>query len=119
MYFARCLALREMRQMAQRASTRLADFVSKRLHTTWVTFLLCIGVYLGSLFPVLAGQLKSPDYFLHMDAQQAIPLELYRAFAREQLQFAHPLSVIRVAEPNDPAGGWLPHSLGRREGLRD
>jgi small-conductance mechanosensitive channel len=49
---------------------------------------------------------KSPDYILHMDAQQAILLEIYRAFEREQIQFAHPLSVIRVAEPGDPARGW-------------
>jgi len=53
---------------------------------------------------------KSPDYILHMDAQQAILLAIYRCFENEQIQFAHPLSVIRVAEPDDPAGGWLPHS---------
>ena len=56
---------------------------------------------------------KSPDYILHMDAQQAILLGIYRAFERERIQFAHPLSVIRVAEPTDPAGGWLPHALRR------
>ena len=42
---------------------------------------------------------------------QAILLGIYRAFERERIQFAHPLSVIRVAEPTDPAGGWLPHAL--------
>jgi small-conductance mechanosensitive channel len=49
---------------------------------------------------------KSPDYILHMDAQQDILLEIYRAFQREGIQFAHPLSVVRVADPKDPAGGW-------------
>ena len=61
---------------------------------------------------------KSPDYNLHMDAQQAILLEIYRCFERERIQFAHPLSVIRVAEPSDPAGGWLPQSLAQREEVR-
>ena len=56
---------------------------------------------------------KSPDYILHMDAQEAILLEIYRAFERERIQFAHPLSVIRVAEPGDPAGGWLPQAMRR------
>ncbi|MCA1857613.1 mechanosensitive ion channel family protein [Massilia oculi] len=51
---------------------------------------------------------KSPDYVLHMDAQQAILLQIYRAFQRECIQFAHPLSVVRVANPHDPAGGWPP-----------
>ena len=56
---------------------------------------------------------KSPDYILHMGAQQAILLEVDRCFERERIQFAHPLSVIRVAEPGDSAGGWLPHTLAR------
>jgi small-conductance mechanosensitive channel len=41
---------------------------------------------------------RSPDYILHMDAQQAIFLELYRRFEREAIQFAHPLSVVRLAD---------------------
>jgi small-conductance mechanosensitive channel len=41
---------------------------------------------------------QSPDYLLHMDAQQAIFLELYRAFEREGIRFAHPLSVVRLAD---------------------
>ncbi|MEW6760015.1 MAG: mechanosensitive ion channel family protein [Pseudomonadota bacterium] len=49
---------------------------------------------------------KSPDYMLHMDAQQDILLQVYRAFQREGIQFAHPLSVVRVADAKDPAGGW-------------
>ena len=49
---------------------------------------------------------KSPDYVLHMDAQQDILLQIYRAFQREGIQFAHPLSVVRVADAKDPAGGW-------------
>lgn len=57
---------------------------------------------------------KGPDYIQHMDAQHAILLEIYRVFEREQIQFAHPLSVIRVAEPDDPAGGWLPHTTARQ-----
>jgi small-conductance mechanosensitive channel len=51
---------------------------------------------------------KSPDYILHMDAQQDILLQIYRAFQREGIQFAHPLSVVRVADARDPAGGWPP-----------
>jgi small-conductance mechanosensitive channel len=46
---------------------------------------------------------KSPDYILHMDAQQAIFLELYRQFEREGIQFAHPLSVVRLADPDTVA----------------
>ncbi|MEH6437668.1 mechanosensitive ion channel family protein [Massilia sp. DD77] len=61
---------------------------------------------------------KSPDYILHMDAQQAILLQIYREFERERIQFAHPLTVIRVAEPSDPAGGWLPHAVARSSDLR-
>lgn len=51
---------------------------------------------------------RSPDYLLHMDAQHDILLQVYRAFQREEIQFAHPLSVVRVADPGDPAGGWPP-----------
>jgi small-conductance mechanosensitive channel len=42
---------------------------------------------------------RSPDYILHMDAQQVILFELYRQFEREGIQFAHPLSIIRLADP--------------------
>ncbi len=51
---------------------------------------------------------KSPDYILHMDAQQDVLLQIYRAFQREGIQFAHPLSVVRVADARDPVGGWAP-----------
>ncbi len=61
---------------------------------------------------------QSPDYNLHMDAQQAILLEIYRCFERERIQFAHPLSVIRVAQHDDPAGGWLPQSSPAHGELR-
>jgi small-conductance mechanosensitive channel len=54
---------------------------------------------------------QSPDYKLHMDAQQAILLGIYRCFERERIQFAHPLSVVRVAQHDDPAGGWLQRSM--------
>jgi small-conductance mechanosensitive channel len=46
---------------------------------------------------------RSPDYFRHLDAQQAIFLELYRRFEREGIQFAHPLSVVRLADSEDAA----------------
>jgi small-conductance mechanosensitive channel len=42
---------------------------------------------------------KSPDYIAHMDTQQKVFLELYRRFEHEKLQFAHPMSIVRIAEP--------------------
>jgi small-conductance mechanosensitive channel len=45
---------------------------------------------------------RSPDYLLHMDAQQDIFMEIYRRFEREGVRFAHPLSIVRLADP--PAG---------------
>jgi small-conductance mechanosensitive channel len=45
---------------------------------------------------------RSPDYVLHMDAQQDIFFEIYRRFEKEGIRFAHPLSIIRLADP--PAG---------------
>jgi small-conductance mechanosensitive channel len=42
---------------------------------------------------------RSPDYILHMDAQQAIFLEIYRRFQQEGIEFAHPLSIVRLADP--------------------
>jgi small-conductance mechanosensitive channel len=41
---------------------------------------------------------QSPDYILHMDAQQDIFLRLYRRFAQEGIEFAHPLSIVRLAD---------------------
>ncbi|THC38214.1 mechanosensitive ion channel family protein [Massilia sp. Mn16-1_5] len=41
---------------------------------------------------------QSPDYIAHMDTQQAILLEIYRRFEREGIRFAHPLSIVRMAE---------------------
>jgi len=41
---------------------------------------------------------QSPDYVAHMDTQQAILLEIYRRFEREGIRFAHPLSIVRMAE---------------------
>ena len=35
---------------------------------------------------------RSPDWFAHLDTQQAIFLQLYRRFADEGIQFAHPMS---------------------------
>jgi small-conductance mechanosensitive channel len=45
---------------------------------------------------------RSPDYILHMDAQQDIFLEIYRRFEKEGIRFAHPLSIVKLADP--PAG---------------
>jgi small-conductance mechanosensitive channel len=42
---------------------------------------------------------RSPDYILHMDAQQDIFLEIYRRFEQEGIGFAHPTSIVRLAEP--------------------
>ena len=42
---------------------------------------------------------RSPDYILHMDAQQDIFLEIYRRFQEEGIRFAHPLSIVRLADP--------------------
>ena len=45
---------------------------------------------------------QSPDYIAHMDTQQAILLAIYRSFAREQIRFAHPLSIVRMADAEAP-----------------
>jgi small-conductance mechanosensitive channel len=42
---------------------------------------------------------RSPDYILHMDAQQNIFLDIYRRFQQEGIEFAHPLSIVRLADP--------------------
>ncbi|MGX4642525.1 mechanosensitive ion channel family protein [Massilia sp. SYSU DXS3249] len=41
---------------------------------------------------------QSPDYLAHMDTQQAILLDIYRRFEREGIRFAHPLSIVRLAD---------------------
>jgi small-conductance mechanosensitive channel len=47
---------------------------------------------------------RSPDYLLHMDAQQDIFLEIYRRFEEEGIRFAHPVSIVRLADlPQDGA----------------
>jgi small-conductance mechanosensitive channel len=51
---------------------------------------------------------KSPDYIAHMNAQQAIFLALYRRFEQEHIQFAHPMSIIRMAEPQPPPSARAP-----------
>jgi small-conductance mechanosensitive channel len=43
-------------------------------------------------------QFRSPDYFAHLDTQQAIFFDIYRRFAEEKIEFAHPMSIIRVAD---------------------
>ena len=45
---------------------------------------------------------QSPDYIGHMDTQQAILLEIYRRFEREQIRFAHPMSIVRMADGEAP-----------------
>jgi small-conductance mechanosensitive channel len=51
---------------------------------------------------------RSPDYILHMDAQQEILFELYRQFERESIRFAHPLSIVQLA-------GLDPEALARAQ----
>ncbi|TQK11591.1 mechanosensitive ion channel family protein [Herbaspirillum sp. SJZ107] len=58
---------------------------------------------------------RSPDYILHMDAQQDIFLDIYRRFQQEGIQFAHPMSIVRLGEPvpggmaaGRPAGAMPP-----------
>jgi small-conductance mechanosensitive channel len=53
---------------------------------------------------------RSPDYILHMDAQQDIFLEIYRRFQQEGIEFAHPLSIVRLADPK------LADTILRRDG---
>jgi small-conductance mechanosensitive channel len=50
----------------------------------------------------------SPDFIAHLDAQQRIFLALYRHFEREGIQFAHPLSIVRMADAQRPASGRAP-----------
>jgi small-conductance mechanosensitive channel len=51
---------------------------------------------------------RSPDYILHMDAQQDIFLDIYRRFEKEGIRFAHPLSIVRLAD----APGGMPSAPG-------
>jgi small-conductance mechanosensitive channel len=51
---------------------------------------------------------RSPDYIKHMDAQQAIFLELYRRFEQDGIGFAHPLSIVRLADQDRAALGRPP-----------
>jgi hypothetical protein len=58
---------------------------------------------------------RCPDYILHMDAHQDIFLDIYRRFQQEGIQFAHPLSFVRLGEPlgggmaaGRPAGAMPP-----------
>lgn len=55
---------------------------------------------------------RSPDYILHMDAQQDIFLEIYRRFQQEGIEFAHPLSIVRLDDPR------LAETLLRRDGAQ-
>jgi small-conductance mechanosensitive channel len=48
---------------------------------------------------------RSPDWFAHLDTQQAIFLQLYRRFAEEAIEFAHPMSIVRLAEEQSGATG--------------
>jgi small-conductance mechanosensitive channel len=53
---------------------------------------------------------RSPDYLLHMDAQQDIFLEIYRRFEQEGIRFAHPLSIVKLADapPGLQAAAGMP-----------
>jgi small-conductance mechanosensitive channel len=51
---------------------------------------------------------RSPDYIRHMDTQQEIFLGLYRRFEQEGIQFAHPLSIVRLADQDRAALGRPP-----------
>ena len=57
---------------------------------------------------------RSPDYIRHMDAQQAIFLEIYRRFQQEGIDFANPTSIVRLGERElagivrSQAGGAMP-----------
>jgi small-conductance mechanosensitive channel len=50
--------------------------------------------------------IKTPDYNIYMDVQQAIYLALYRQFAREGIEFAYPTQNLRLlpAEPPEVSG---------------
>ena len=41
---------------------------------------------------------KTSDYKVHMDAQQAVLLEIFETFAREKISFAYPTQVSRTTE---------------------
>jgi len=50
---------------------------------------------------------KSPDYSVYMDIQQAINLELYAKFEAEGIEFAYPTQTLFIAKesnPNDSPG---------------
>jgi small-conductance mechanosensitive channel len=55
---------------------------------------------------------RSPDYVLHMDAQQDIFLEIYRRFEQEGIRFAHPLSIVRLADPPSVVARAAPGAAG-------
>lgn len=52
----------------------------------------------------LVYHFRNPDWFAHLDTQQAIFLELYRRFAEHGIQFAHPMSIVRVFDGEPERG---------------
>jgi len=58
-----------------------------------------------------------PDYNPHMDAQQAILLELYRRFEDSGISFAFPTRTVYI-ERGTPEPSALPDSDTQREGQR-
>ncbi|HEY0065600.1 MAG TPA: mechanosensitive ion channel family protein [Telluria sp.] len=46
---------------------------------------------------------QSPDYFVHMDTQQAIYLAIFGRFAANGIEFAHPTRVVRLADEHPAA----------------
>jgi small-conductance mechanosensitive channel len=53
---------------------------------------------------------RSPNYVLHMDAQQEIFPEIYRRFQQEGMAFAHLMSIVRLGDP---------HLAGMAQGTAD
>ncbi|UGQ46932.1 mechanosensitive ion channel family protein [Massilia endophytica] len=60
--------------------------------------------------------IKSPDYFVFMDTQQAIYLALIRAFQERDIDFAIPMRMI-VRDPDDKEGELPPFDRPQQRGL--
>jgi small-conductance mechanosensitive channel len=46
-----------------------------------------------------------PDFNVYMDIHQAVNLEIIRAFAREEIEFAYPTQTLLLTQPPRPADG--------------
>jgi small-conductance mechanosensitive channel len=47
---------------------------------------------------------QSPDYFVHMDTQQAVYLAIFARFAARGIEFAHPTRMVRIMDDHAAAG---------------